>query len=85
MSSLANKVSFEHGMMWVDLLNGRRLGVPLANFPRLLHASPEARADYVISSGGKGLHWEALDKDISVEGLLQGFGDCTHLSRQRAT
>ncbi|MEW5894129.1 MAG: DUF2442 domain-containing protein [Pseudomonadota bacterium] len=84
MSSLANKVSFDTGMMWIDLLDGRRLGVPLAYFPRLLHASPEARANYVISGGGKGLHWDELDEDISVEGLLQGIGDRTHAPRQSA-
>ncbi|TQV64525.1 MAG: DUF2442 domain-containing protein [Halothiobacillaceae bacterium] len=84
MSSLANKVSFDASMMWVDLLDGRRLGVPLAYFPRLLHASPEARAHCVISGGGKGLHWDALDEDISVEGLLLGVGDRTHAPRQHA-
>ncbi|MDD2892510.1 MAG: DUF2442 domain-containing protein [Halothiobacillaceae bacterium] len=75
MSSLASKVFFDAGMMWLELLDGRRLGVPLAYFPRLLHASPEARMNYTISGGGKGLHWDALDEDISVEGLLQGVGD----------
>ncbi|MGD9888386.1 MAG: DUF2442 domain-containing protein [Halothiobacillaceae bacterium] len=77
MSSLANSVVFDAGMMWVDLVDGRRLGVPLAYFPRLLHASAEARAQVVISGGGQGLHWDALDEDISVMGLLQGFGDQT--------
>ena len=77
MSSLANSVVFDAGMMWVDLVDGRRLGVPLAYFPRLLHASAEARAQVVISGGGQGLHWDELDEDISVPGLLQGFGDQT--------
>ncbi len=75
MSSLASKVSFDAGMMWVELTDGRRLGVPVAYFPRLLHASAEMRAKVVISGGGQGLHWEELDEDISVEGLLQGVGD----------
>lgn len=59
--------------MWVELSDGRTLGVPLAWFPRLLHASPDQRAQARISS--RGLHWEALDEDISVAGLLAGLGD----------
>jgi len=84
MSSLANNVSFDAGMMWVELLDGRRLGVPLAYFPRLLRASSEARMSYTISGGGKSLHWDELDEDISVEGLLQGVGDRTSVPRRSA-
>jgi len=61
--------------MWVALSDGRRLGVPLAWFPRLLRATPEQRAICRIS--WRGLHWEALDEDISVAGLLAGYGDHT--------
>jgi hypothetical protein len=59
--------------MWVDLNDGRVIGVPLAWFPRLLHASAEQREQLRISS--RGLHWEALNEDISIEGLLSGLGD----------
>lgn len=59
--------------MWVELSDGRILGVPLAWFPRLLRAAPEQRDAYRISR--RGLHWEALDEDISVAGLLAGYGD----------
>ncbi|WP_244537947.1 DUF2442 domain-containing protein [Mesorhizobium sp. YR577] len=61
--------------MWVDLSDGRTLSVPLAWFPRLLRASPSQREEVTISS--RGLHWEELDEDISVEGLLAGKGDQT--------
>lgn len=61
--------------MWVDLSDGRRLGVPLAWFPRLLHANAAERQRVEIST--RGLHWEELDEDISVEGLLAGRGDQT--------
>ncbi|MEQ1667203.1 MAG: DUF2442 domain-containing protein [Sulfuriferula sp.] len=40
MSSLAKAVNFDKDMMWVDLVDGRKLGVPLAYFPRLLRATP---------------------------------------------
>lgn len=84
MSSLAKSVSFEQDMMWVDLVDGRKLGVPLAYFPRLLNAKPEQLPRYEISGGGTGLHWDDLDEDISVEYLLLGIGDRTHASKAAA-
>lgn len=74
---LAKRVSFDPDMIWVDLADGRRLGVPLAYFPRLLNATPEQREKYTISGGGTGLHWDDLDEDISVPALLAGVGDRT--------
>ncbi|MDO5103788.1 MAG: DUF2442 domain-containing protein [Lautropia sp.] len=65
--------------MWVDLSDGRTLGVPLAWFPRLLNATPEQRMAVRVS--GYGLHWEAIDEDISVPGLLAGRGEQTRLGR----
>ena len=56
----------------VDLMDGRTIIVPLAWFPRLLHATPEERLDWRISGGGFGLHWPGLDEDLSTEGLLRG-------------
>lgn len=74
---LAMKVRFEDDTMWIDLADGRHLGVPLAYFPRLLKASPAQRATYIISGGGAGIHWDDLDEDISVRSLLLGVGDRT--------
>ena len=61
--------------MIVELSDGRTLGVPLAWFPRLLHANREQLERYELSPFG--LHWEALDEDISIAGLLAGLGDQT--------
>jgi hypothetical protein len=61
--------------MWVQLSDGRTLGIPLAWFPRLLRAAPEQRDACRISP--RRLHCEALDEDISVAGLLAGFDDQT--------
>lgn len=71
----ATKVTFDRDSMWVELSDGRNLGVPLAWFPRLLHASAAERGTVRIST--RGLHWDDLDEDISVEGLLAGRGDQT--------
>jgi hypothetical protein len=69
----AMRVRFDEDNMWVDLSDGRTLGVPLAWFPRLLNSTPEQRESVRISS--RGLHWESLDEDISVSALLAGLGD----------
>jgi len=76
----ATNVSFDEDNMWVALSDGRTLGVPLAWFPRLLHATRRQREACRISS--RGLHWEALDEDISIAGLLAGRGDQTwHMTK----
>lgn len=75
--ALATRLRFDADSLWVELSDGRQLGVPLACFPRLLGATPAQRERYVISGGGTGLHWDDLDEDISVEGLLQGIPDRT--------
>ncbi|MCA8977248.1 MAG: DUF2442 domain-containing protein [Planctomycetes bacterium] len=56
----------------VDLADGRRLSVPLAWFPRLLHATPKQRGNWRILGEGQGLHWPDIDEDLSVAGLLRG-------------
>ena len=74
-SASPTRVRFDEDSFWVDLSDGRVLGVPLAWFPRLLNASPEQREQVRITT--RGLHWEALDEDISIAGLLAGLGDQT--------
>ncbi|MBT9147340.1 MAG: hypothetical protein DDT32_01094 [Syntrophomonadaceae bacterium] len=72
---LAKTLRFDNDTMWVELEDGRQLGVPLAYFPRLLNATSAQRAQHTISGGGTGLHWDDLDEDISVSALLMGVGD----------
>jgi len=56
----------------VDLMDGRTISAPLAWYPRLLHATREARARWERSSGGYGIYWPDLDEDLSTEGMLRG-------------
>jgi Protein of unknown function (DUF2442) len=56
----------------VELLDGRTITVPLAWYPRLLHAIPQQRANWKIAGAGFGIHWPDIDEDLSVEGLLRG-------------
>ncbi len=76
------KVWYDEDNVWVSLPDGRTLGVPLAWFLRLLHASPEQRGACRLSR--RGLLWDALDEDISVAGLLAGLGDQTNRLRAAA-
>lgn len=56
----------------VDLSDGRTLSVPIEWFPRLLHATSKERNNWRLIGKGHGIHWEDIDEDISVEGLLAG-------------
>ncbi len=68
-------VRFDADMFWVGISDGRTLGVPLFWYPRLLHASPMQRETVEFST--RGLHWDEIDEDISLEGLLAGRRDQT--------
>jgi hypothetical protein len=76
MTVSATSVRFDEHTMWVDLTDGRTLGVPLAWFPRLLHATATERHQVELSRVG--LHWETLDEDISIAGLLTDRKDRSH-------
>jgi hypothetical protein len=82
MSISATAVRFDEDTMWVELTDGRTLGVPLVWFPRLLHASPAQRERVELSRIG--LHWEEIDEDISVAGLLAGRGDMSRRTEEAA-
>ncbi|MBM4351632.1 MAG: DUF2442 domain-containing protein [Deltaproteobacteria bacterium] len=56
----------------VDLYDGRTITVPLAWYPRLLHATPAQRENWRIAGAGYGIHWPEVDEDLSAQGLLQG-------------
>ena len=56
----------------VDLSDGRTISAPLEWFPRLVYAAPEERNNWRLIGRGHGIHWEDIDEDISVEGLLAG-------------
>ncbi len=76
MTTSPKAVRFDDDSMSVDLTDGRTIAVPLAWFPRLLGAAPAQRMNVELSRHG--LHWDALDEDISVAGLLAGRADTTH-------
>lgn len=78
MSTLADKsealafdVSCTAHTLSVNLADGRTISVPLAWFPRLVEATADQRAEWELIGGGIGIHWEAIDEDVSVASLLQ--------------
>ncbi|HEB64965.1 MAG TPA: DUF2442 domain-containing protein [Chloroflexi bacterium] len=71
-SALAKRVEFDKEIMYVSLMDGRIIGVPLVWFPTLRMAKPAERERYEIGGGGVSLHWPELDEDLSVAHLLAG-------------
>jgi hypothetical protein len=69
--ALAVEASCSCDALSVTLSDGRVLSAPLVWFPRLMEATPRERADWELIGGGIGVHWEAIDEDISVASLLQ--------------
>jgi len=65
-------VHFTEDSLSVDLVDGRTISVPLAWYPRLLHATAEQLQNWKLAGGGFGIHWPDIDEDLSTEGLLRG-------------
>ena len=68
----ATNVSVTDDTLTVDLSDGRSISVPLAWYPRLVHASKKERKKWRLIGRGEGVHWPELDEDISVEALIAG-------------
>lgn len=65
-------VRIDEDSLTVDLADGRTVSTPLAWYPRLLHATPAQRNNFVVSAAGFGIHWPDVDEDLSVHGMLAG-------------
>ena len=75
-------VSFTDDSMSVALEYGRIITVPVAWYPRLAKASTEQRLAFELSPAG--VHWDEIDEDISVEGMLVGRGEASTAPRKAA-
>lgn len=82
MTTSPTSVRFDADSMWVELSDGRTLGIPLVWFPRLLRATPAQRDKVELSRVG--LHWDEIDEDISIAGLMAGRGDVTRSTEHAA-
>jgi hypothetical protein len=68
----AREVAVSDDELSVSLADGRKISVPLAWFPRLLHATADQRRNFELLGEGEGIHWPEIDEDLSVAGLLRG-------------
>ena len=68
----AETVAITGDAISVELSDGRSISAPLAWYPRLLHGTPEERSNWRLVGQGTGIHWPALDEDVSVQNLLSG-------------
>jgi hypothetical protein len=68
----AVSVLIDEDTLTVELDDGRTVSVPVAWYPRLLHASKNERSNWRLIGKGRGIHWENVDEDISVESILAG-------------
>lgn len=66
------RVQISEDTLTVDLLDGRTISVPLAWYPRLLHATEAQRANYRLMGAGFVINWPELDEHLSSQGLLWG-------------
>lgn len=66
----ATDLWFSDNKLFVRLVDGREVGVPLEWFPKLLNASQKDLKNWRFIGNGIGIHWKSLDEDISVEGLI---------------
>jgi hypothetical protein len=73
------------GRVVVELTNGCTFAFPARALQGFAEASNDELADVEVLGSGYGLHWERLDADFSVPGLMMGvFGARSWLSRERA-
>lgn len=69
-SEIAVNIWFDETKMVVLLEDGREVSIPINWFPKLRDATNAQRNNWRLIGDGEGIHWEDLDEDILVEGLL---------------
>jgi hypothetical protein len=57
----------------IDLLDGRTVTVPLAWYPRLLHATDDQRSNFRVIGSGYVINWPEVDEYLSAQGILDGL------------
>ena len=70
--AIASKIDVTEDELVVSLVDGRRISVPLAWYPRLSHGTEKERKEYELIGRGTGIHWPLLDEDLSISGILKG-------------
>lgn len=76
-------IEFNEVMLTVSLMDGRKISVPLDWYPKLANATPDQQQSWTIIGGGYGMHWEDLDEDLHISGLLRG-APAPHISQSQS-
>ena|SRR6266498_2634491 len=71
-TATATDVKVGADTLTVTLRDGRTVSVPINWYPRLAEGTPTERRQWQLIGPGIGIHWPALDEDISIEALLLG-------------
>ena len=72
---LIQSVGFGNDKMYIELNSNRVLTVPYTYTKRLANASLDDLKDYRLIANGIGIHFEKIDEDISVDGIIRDFGN----------
>jgi hypothetical protein len=72
-TATAKTVKVTADALIVGLKDGRTVSVPIRWYPRLAQGTPSERRRWQLIGPGIGIHWPALDEDVSVEALLAGL------------
>lgn len=70
--AVAIHVDFVSDMICLSLTDGREIKTPIEFYPRLATATPEQLKNFRLMGGGRGIHWEELDEDLSVDSIVLG-------------
>lgn len=73
--SVITSVGFGTEKMYIELNTSKVLTVPYTYTKRLQNASLEELKNYRLIAGGVGIHFENIDEDLSVEGIIRDFGN----------
>ena len=67
---IIKSVHFHNHNIIVEMSNGKVVETPINIYPNLRKGTQNQINNFEIKGGGRWIHWEELDEDLSVEGFL---------------
>lgn len=69
-----SKVWIDDESIYAQAVTGETASYRFDDWKLLRNATPEQRANFTLSYGG--IHWQALNEDLSFEGMFEAAGIC---------